>query len=208
MEEKKIVKSKRYNIAKIRNGILIAGVICSILSLLLYQSYYRSLFPERYKDIPYLQDILSFFKYPQNLLPYFCVFVGFAIIAFVFYAWASKIEIVITDRRVYGKTVFGKRVDLPLDSISAIGVGMFKKITVSTASGVISFPMIKNRDEIHKVLSDLLIARQEKPASTTTIKQEIPQSNADELKKYKALLDSGVISQAEFDAKKKQLLGL
>ena len=32
--------------------------------------------------------------------------------------------------------------------------------------------------------------------------------NADELKKYKDLLDSGVISQAEFDAKKKQLLGL
>ena len=33
-------------------------------------------------------------------------------------------------------------------------------------------------------------------------------SNLDELKKYKELLDSGVISQEEFDAKKKQLLGL
>ena len=33
-------------------------------------------------------------------------------------------------------------------------------------------------------------------------------SNADELKKYKELLDAGVISQEEFDAKKKQLLGL
>ena len=33
-------------------------------------------------------------------------------------------------------------------------------------------------------------------------------SNADELKKYKELLDSGVISQEEFDTKKKQLLGL
>ena len=31
---------------------------------------------------------------------------------------------------------------------------------------------------------------------------------ADELKKYKELLDSGVITQEEFDAKKKQLLGL
>ena len=35
-----------------------------------------------------------------------------------------------------------------------------------------------------------------------------PTSNADELKKYKELLDSGVITQEEFDAKKKQLLGL
>lgn len=33
-------------------------------------------------------------------------------------------------------------------------------------------------------------------------------SAADELKKFKELLDSGVITQEEFDAKKKQLLGL
>lgn len=33
-------------------------------------------------------------------------------------------------------------------------------------------------------------------------------SSADELKKFKELLDMGVITQAEFDAKKKQLLGL
>lgn len=33
-------------------------------------------------------------------------------------------------------------------------------------------------------------------------------SAADELKKFKELLDSGVITQDEFDAKKKQLLGL
>jgi predicted Zn-dependent peptidase len=50
-----------------------------------------------------------------------------------------------------------------------------------------------------------LIGRQEKSA---VIKQEIPQSTADELKKFKDLLDSGAITQAEFDAKKKQLLRL
>lgn len=33
-------------------------------------------------------------------------------------------------------------------------------------------------------------------------------SPADEVKKYKELLDMGVISQEEFDAKKKSLLGL
>ena len=35
-----------------------------------------------------------------------------------------------------------------------------------------------------------------------------PASNADELGKYKDLLDKGIITQEEFDAKKKQLLGL
>ena len=44
--------------------------------------------------------------------------------------------------------------------------------------------------------------------ATTEIKQEIQPNSADELKKYKELLEIGVISQEEFDAKKKQLLGL
>ena len=70
--------------------------------------------------------------------------------------------------------------------------------------------MIKNRNEIHDAVSKLLIERQTKetPAAPTTIKQEVPASNADELKKYKELLDMGAITQEEFDAKKKQLLGL
>ena len=33
-------------------------------------------------------------------------------------------------------------------------------------------------------------------------------SDSDEIKKYKELLDSGIITQEEFEAKKKQLLGL
>lgn len=41
---------------------------------------------------------------------------------------------------------------------------------------------------------------------TNTYQSEI--SQADELKKFKDLLDSGVITQEEFDEKKKQLLGL
>ena len=48
-------------------------------------------------------------------------------------------------------------------------------------------------------------------APTQIIVQQAPVqqvTNADELKKYKELLDSGVITQEEFDAKKKQLLGL
>ena len=38
--------------------------------------------------------------------------------------------------------------------------------------------------------------------------QEKPISNADEISKYKKLFDDGVITQEEFEAKKKQLLGL
>lgn len=45
------------------------------------------------------------------------------------------------------------------------------------------------------------------PAVTQIIQQSSP-SAADELKKFKELLDMGAISQEEYDAKKKQLLGL
>ena len=44
-----------------------------------------------------------------------------------------------------------------------------------------------------------------KKSSATTIVQTSP---ADELKKFKELLDMGIITQDEFDSKKKELLGL
>lgn len=54
-------------------------------------------------------------------------------------------------------------------------------------------------------LTDEEWKKQKKQESTA---KSAPVSPADELKKFKELFDSGVISQEEFDAKKKQLLGL
>ena len=48
-------------------------------------------------------------------------------------------------------------------------------------------------------------AEEQKKASAPA---SAPVSAADELKKFKELLESGIITQEEFDAKKKQLLGL
>lgn len=55
--------------------------------------------------------------------------------------------------------------------------------------------------------SNFVVPKEEKqPQQVINNIQET--SNADELKKYKELLDSGAITQEEFDKKKKQLLGL
>lgn len=128
----------------------------------------------------------------------------------IIYWWLKRYELVVTDKRAYGRAAFGKRVDLPLDSISAVGTMWLKGIAVSTSSGKVSFLMMKNRDEIHKCVSELLIERQSKVAVSpvAAVKQENIQSSADEIKKFKELLDSGAITQEEFDIKKKQLLGL
>ena len=118
----------------------------------------------------------------------------------------ERSEIVVTDKRVYGKTLFGKRVDLPIGSVSAVAVlPLFSGVVVSTSSGRISFYGLPEYNDLFKAMSTLIVERE---GNRTVGDYNSSQSDADQLKKYKDLLDGGVISQEEFDAKKKQLLGL
>lgn len=72
----------------------------------------------------------------------------------------------------------------------------FKIFTLICSIAIVSLAVIKRSSRVVPV----------KEAPAATIIQAT--SDADELKKYKDLLDIGVITQEEFDAKKKQLLGL
>lgn len=200
MEEKIIIKGKPINILPIVLVIILLAVLCFAFIAMpmivsAYDYYGSSLVSVMFSSACEVGISIS-------------IVLVICLIAFLVYSWLGKIEITVSDKRVFGKAAFGKRVDLPLDSVSAVGTSFLKGITVATSSGKISFLMIKNSDEIHKSVSDLLIRRQGKQTKSTVIKQEIPQSNADELKKFKELLDIGAITQEEFDAKKKQLLGL
>ena len=114
----------------------------------------------------------------------------------------------ITNARVIGKASFGKQVDLPINQISAVGLGWFSSITVATSAGRVHFWLIENRTEVHKALNQLLVNLQAETKSSTTEANYKNESVTDELKKYKELLDAGIITQEEFDAKKKQLLSL
>lgn len=223
MEEKLIMQSTRYNVKKLFLIICVIGLIVGLLvSAIIYvpaimwdlelieesTQKYEATGSKYYKE-----DIQRYERWLKSDIETAFIIVVLslvfaAIIGGIVYLWLSKIELIVTDKRVYGKAAFGKRVDLPLDSISAVGSGWPKGIAVSTSSGKIAFLAIKNRDDLHKCISNLLIERQNKAAPASAAKSEISQSNADELKKYKELLDSGVITQGEFDAKKKQLLGL
>lgn len=202
MEEKVIVKGVLGNVKKIRNTVmgigLIPAIVMAIYTLVTIFDYLEDNFDESWMV--------------STVVTYLIVTAIFAIaaivISLIIYSGLSKISIEVTDKRVFGKAMFGKQVDLPLDSISALGLGMFSSIAVATSSGRITFWGISNRDEIHKIISQLLANRQKENQNVTTIKQEIPQSNADELKKFKELFDSGIITKEEFEAKKKQLLGL
>ncbi len=128
------------------------------------------------------------------------------ITALIIHLVMSHCEIVVTNKRVYGKVKFGVRVDLPINKISSIGQGIFKSLSIATSSGVIRFWLLENREEVFATISKLLSELQNH--SSPTVVQNAVQSDAAELKQYKELLDSGIITQEEFDAKKKQLLNL
>lgn len=61
-------------------------------------------------------------------------------------------------------------------------------------------PPILMQDKMNRIITA--------PAQPVAVSTSATASTADELKKFKDLLDSGVITQEEFDAKKKQLLGM
>lgn len=128
---------------------------------------------------------------------------GLFLIILLIECWLSSFSLTVTNIRAYGK-IPGKRVDLPIDSVSSVSTSMMKGISIGTSSGQINFKCVKNQEEVHKVISELLIKRNQENKS-----EDIrPTNHTEELVQLKNLLDSGVITQEDFDAKKKQILGL
>lgn len=131
--------------------------------------------------------------------------IGFGVY-FLFKGWQQGIYV--TEKNVYGTTVWGKRVDIPLDSVSAVSLtGIFSGVSVASSSGRISFLFVENKDEIFTTISNLIQNRQGNKVQSVTPSVE-RQTAADEIKQFKELLDSGIITQEEFDTKKKEILGL
>lgn len=209
MEEKILIKSER----KSMMAVCLIFPVIGLLAFLAYFMYSVNSYRTEWGYWKYGEYSMRTYTISEAIsksidcdgaLPFVALAIPvFIIIGIIFYKCWSKVELTVTDKRVYGKAAFGKRVDLPLDSVSSVGTSGKKGIDVGTSSGRIKFKFIKNYSEIHEVLSKLIMERQNKEA----VKTEAV-SNADELKKYKELLDSGVITEQDFEKKKKQLLGL
>lgn len=232
MDEKILIKSEQYNITKLLKRFIYVGAALSVLmyvflvidGMSLYDTYLEhqqksrcAYFYDYWTKCYACRDIadgLSKIGYGIAITNrdnvFYCLLplMIISLIGVLIYFWLHSYELTVTDKRIYGKVAWGKRVDLPIDSVSATAtITVFRGVSVSTSSGRISFLVMKNASEIYRIINNLLIERQSKPV-TNTIKTEVSQSNADELKKYKELLDMGVITQEEFDQKKSQLLGL
>ena len=213
MKEKEIIKSQQFNIKKILLGIGLLAII--ILLIIWFENHYIANPKYEWQEVKYsfgnaIYHLIPFTTYTgefvtiyESLEQFWLPLIIILSVLITIYKWLAKMEIVVTDKRVYGKTAFGKRVDLPLDSISAISISFLKGIAIGTSSGKVNFKFIKNNQAIHKEVSTLLLKRQQK--SSDNLKEV---SCADELEKYKKLLDSGAIMKKQYNKKKKELLKL
>ena len=120
----------------------------------------------------------------------------------------EECEITVTNKRIYGKTRRGKAVDIPINQITALHTCSFKGVSISSVSGVSNFYLIENREEIIKAISFLLTNPQEYVSTAEDQLSPATNNETDKLVRLKKLMDAGIISQEEFDTKKKQILSL
>ena len=215
MEEKILIKSEINKTVKefLQKAPLVLFGIAALISILLAipkeEQYFNWKGNIRTREIIGWVNVFCFGDYTAFfiwfLIGSICLLA--AIIIGIIYLVNRKCELVITDSNVKGKTLFGKEVVLPLYMVSAYSTRKFLSvIAVATASGITKFSLIGNYKEVGDVLAKKINERQQNTAIAKT--QTAENSAMDDLAKLKALLDSGIISQEEFDAKKKQLLGL
>lgn len=133
-----------------------------------------------------------------------------AIVGIIVKVNTEKCEITVTNQMIMGKLPRGKEVSIPMNQITAINPSSFNGISISSIGNVSNFHCFENRDEVMKAISYLLTNPQQATANATqsTVGATIESTGeAEQLKRLKELLDAGVITQEEFDVKKKQILG-
>jgi len=113
-------------------------------------------------------------------------------------AWVliSRMTVTVTKSRIVGRSLFGRKTEIPLDAVSAFGTNNYKGIYIASASNKMNFLLISNRNEVLEHIRKLINARHDRRHHSPT----------EEIREYKALLDEGLITIKEYDKKKKQLL--
>ena len=120
MDEKVIIESEQYNF----KSYWITVLVIAGLSLLLVISSMNWNF--------FAHDPLYWFIEDGWNNIFFDIMLITLIVGAICYFWLRKMKLVVSDKRVYGQAAFGRQVDLPLDSITAIGKGAIKGIAITT----------------------------------------------------------------------------
>lgn len=176
----------------------------------------------------YIGYVPSYFRYASfgDYLVSYLVFEmdGTILVFYVLFAAALALTIVYLAKRGGSVTVGedgvtcgkkGREVHLLYRDVISVKTGGLGSLTIVAPVGKHTVSFLKNGPALRNAIMERKLAL-EKEARDAQAAQAQAQpaptapagDSAEELKKYKDLLDSGVITQEEFDAKKKQLLGL
>lgn len=116
----------------------------------------------------------------------------------------KKRNIIVKKDTVTITKLFKKKADLLIADINSVETTKLKGVKIIGNGFKYSILLLSNNEEVKDNLFKLLGTAKKEIKETKEKKENI--SAADEIKKYKDLLDAGAITQEEFDKKKKELL--
>ena len=130
--------------------------------------------------------------------------VGFiaTIVGIIIKVNTEKCEITVYIHAIIGKLTHGKGVVIPMNQITAINPNSFNGVSISSIGNTCTFYCFENRDEIIKAISYILA----NPPQATVSSATSATGETERLKKLKELFDNGVLTQEEFDEKKREIL--
>ena len=107
---------------------------------------------------------------------------------------------------VFNKTFSADKVVIPLSKISGCAVSGLAamKLTITEGTTKYEYNTVANSS----VIVDAIKNKDSEPKNQSKPETSTSTDPAEELRKYKKLLDDGIITQEDFDQKKRMLLGL
>ena len=142
---------------------------------------------------------LLFFSLPFSAIPHY-------LLHKVYY----RQSITVTTQRVRCTSGFKDEMNMPIDAISSVAVntGLFQSITLTCAGNSYSITYLENFQELYDVINKLINEKRVQPVKVNVkpvVQKDcsITEDATEQIRKYKQLLDEGIITQGEFDAKKK-----
>ena len=225
MENENIIIKGTPKKNKVALIVLLSGIAVAVISFIVASYYFHNV--ERYcYGGYYTYDVIYAALYDEGFSSfYFDEFFGSCIHGYMLIAGViaiivgliikfntEKCEITVTNNRILGKLAHGKEVNIPLNQITGLHSCSFDGVSVASIGNVSDFHCIANHEEVMKAISFILANPQGMGASTPQRSEASAVSSstneAEQLKRFKDLLDSGIITQEEFDAKKKEILRL
>ncbi len=72
------------------------------------------------------------------------------------FSWLKHMYITVTNKRIHGKTNFGKQIDIPISNVTSASTCFLSGVCITTNVGTFSFKMIENNNEVQSAISEIV----------------------------------------------------